>query len=120
VSAHLAACDVLVQPYEDGASTRRGSLMAGVALGRPTVTNRGRHTEALWSEERPVQLTDSSAPHAFASAVTKLLADAPLRERLSAAARRVHAERFALAHGVAALREPPAPAPATKPSAEER
>jgi glycosyltransferase involved in cell wall biosynthesis len=117
VSAHLAACDVLVQPYEDGASTRRGSLMAGIALGRPTVTNRGRHTETLWSEERPVQLTDSSAPHAFASAVTKLLADAPLRERLSAAARRVHAERFALARGVAALREPPAPA---EPSAEER
>lgn len=116
VSAHLAACDVLVQPYEDGASTRRGSLMAGVALGRPTVTNRGRHTEPLWAEERPVQLTDSSAPHAFASAVRKLLADAPLRERLSAAARRVHAERFALARGVAALREPPPPA---EPSAEE-
>jgi glycosyltransferase involved in cell wall biosynthesis len=118
VSAHLAACDVLVQPYEDGASTRRGSLMAGVALGRPTVTNRGRYTEALWSDERPVQLTDSSAPHAFASAVTKLLADAPLRERLSAAARRVHAERFALSHGVATLRKPPAP-PAER-SAEER
>jgi glycosyltransferase involved in cell wall biosynthesis len=118
-SAHLAACDVLVQPYEDGASTRRGSLMAGVALGRPTVTNRGRHTETLWSTEKPVHLTDSPAPHALAGAVTKLLADAALRERIAANARLVHAERFALARAVAALRQPPAP-PAEPRAAEER
>jgi glycosyltransferase involved in cell wall biosynthesis len=118
-SAHLAACDVLVQPYEDGASTRRGSLMAGVALGRPTVTNRGRHTEELWSAEKPVQLTDTPAPHALAGAVTKLLADAALRERIAGNACRVHAERFALARAVAALREPPVP-PAESSAGEER
>jgi glycosyltransferase involved in cell wall biosynthesis len=105
-STHLAACDVLVQPYEDGASARRGSLMAGIALGRPTVTNRGRHTEALWADERPVLLTESPAPHALAGAVTRLLADAALRERIADNARRVNAERFALARAVAALREP--------------
>jgi glycosyltransferase involved in cell wall biosynthesis len=104
VSTYLAACDVLVQPYEDGASTRRGSLMAGVALGRPTIANRGRSTEELWTAERAIQLTDSHAPHAFAGAVTKLLADAALRERLSENARRAYAERFAMAHTVAALR----------------
>ena len=108
VSTYLAACDVLVQPYEDGASTRRSSLMAGVALGRPTIANRGRSTEELWSAERAIQLTDSHAPHAFAGAVTKLLADATLRERLSENARRLHAERFAMIHTVAALRAEPA------------
>jgi glycosyltransferase involved in cell wall biosynthesis len=110
VALHLAACDLLVQPYEDGASTRRGSLMAGVALGRPTIANRGRSTEDLWSAERAVQLTDSFAPHAFAGAVTKLLADATLRERLAENARRIHAERFAISRTVAALRAEPAPA----------
>jgi len=110
VALHLAACDLLVQPYEDGASTRRGSLMAGVALGRPTIANRGRSTEDLWSAERAIQLTDSFAPHAFAGAVTKLLADATLRERLAENARRLHAERFAISHTVAALRAEPAPA----------
>ena len=108
VATYLAACDVLVQPYEDGASTRRGSLMAGVALGRPTIANRGRSTEELWAAERAIQLTDSHAPHAFAGAVTKLLADAALRERLSGNARRLHAERFAMVHTVAALRTEPA------------
>ncbi|MFL5617695.1 MAG: glycosyltransferase family 4 protein [Gemmatimonadaceae bacterium] len=104
VAAHLAACDLLVQPFEDGASTRRGSLMAGVALGRPTIANRGRSTEELWSAERAIHLTDSHAPHAFAGAVTKLLADANLRQRLAENARRLYAERFAMAHVVAALR----------------
>lgn len=113
VAAHLAACDLLVQPYEDGASTRRGSLMAGVALGRPTISNRGRTTEELWSAERAIHLTDSHAPHALAGAVTKLLADAPLRERLAENARRLHAERFAIAHAVAALRAEPAAVGAT-------
>ena len=113
VATYLAACDVLVQPYEDGASTRRGSLMAGVALGRPTIANRGRSTEELWAAERAIQLTDSHAPHAFAGAVTKLLADTALRERLIDNARRLHAERFAMVHTVAALRAEPAKAGAS-------
>jgi glycosyltransferase involved in cell wall biosynthesis len=104
VSTYLAACDVLVQPFEDGASTRRSSLMAGIALGRPTIANRGRSTEDVWSSERAIHLTDSHAPHAFAGAVTKLLADANLRELLADNARRLHAERFAMVHAVAALR----------------
>jgi glycosyltransferase involved in cell wall biosynthesis len=108
VATYLAACDLLVQPFEDGASTRRGSLMAGVALGRPSIANRGRRTEELWSVERALHLTDSHAPHALAGAVTKLLADPALRERLAENARRLHLERFALVHGVAALHAEPA------------
>ena len=105
VAMHLAACDVLVQPYDDGASTRRGSLMAGVALGKPTIANRGPSTEELWSAERAIHLTDSYAPHALAGGVTKLLADAALRERLAESARRLHAERFAMTHTIAALHD---------------
>ncbi len=38
-AAYLSACDLLVQPFPDGASSRRTSLMAGLALGVPIVTN---------------------------------------------------------------------------------
>jgi hypothetical protein len=95
---------VLVQPYEDGVSARRGSLMAGLALGRPIVTNRGSNTEELWTIERAVHLTDSAAPHALGGAVTKLMADPGVRSWLGSAAARLHADRFALARGVALLR----------------
>lgn len=38
VAADLAMCDVLFMPYEDGASLRRGTLMAGLANGCAIVT----------------------------------------------------------------------------------
>ncbi|HEX6042118.1 glycosyltransferase [Longimicrobium sp.] len=44
VSLHLQAADVALQPYPDGADTRRTSLMACLANGVPTVTTRGRFT----------------------------------------------------------------------------
>jgi len=49
LSSHVAACDVLIQPYLDGVSTRRTSFMAGLAHGRAIVTNHGRATEPLWA-----------------------------------------------------------------------
>ena len=112
-SAHVAACDLLVQPYEDGVSARRGSLMAGLALGRPTITNRGPSTEEIWVLERAVHLTDSAAPHALGGAVTKLMADSGLRSWLSTAGSRLHAERFALSRGVALLRDDAADSPSS-------
>jgi glycosyltransferase involved in cell wall biosynthesis len=38
VSAHLLACDLLALPYRDGASFRRGSLLAALEHGRPIVS----------------------------------------------------------------------------------
>lgn len=58
VAAHLAAADVLYQPYPDGVSSRRGSTMAGLALGLPIVTNSGHLSETIWRDERCVVLVD--------------------------------------------------------------
>lgn len=38
VSAYLHAVDLLVMPYRDGSSLRRGTLMAALAHGRPLIT----------------------------------------------------------------------------------
>lgn len=38
VSAYLHAVDVMVMPYRDGSSLRRGTLMAALAHGRPLIT----------------------------------------------------------------------------------
>ena len=79
VSAHLSTCDILLQPYDDGASARRGSLMAGLALGLPIVSNRGPVTGAIWTSRSPVYLAQSAQPADLARAVSELLSNDALR-----------------------------------------
>jgi hypothetical protein len=45
-SLHLQACDLAIQFYPDGASTRRTSLMAALLNGTATITTSGRLTES--------------------------------------------------------------------------
>jgi glycosyltransferase involved in cell wall biosynthesis len=104
VSAHIAACDLMVQPYEDGVSARRSSLMAVLALGRPAITNEGASTEAIWRTDGAVHLADSTEPGELAAAVSTLLADPARRTALGAAGGRLHAQHFDLAHAVVRLR----------------
>ena len=105
LSPHVSACDVLIQPYVDGVSTRRTSLMAGLAHGAPIVTTSGRLTEPLWAEREAVVLVPVEDVSALAEATKTLLADEARRLRLSAAARALYDERFAVQRTIAALRE---------------
>jgi glycosyltransferase involved in cell wall biosynthesis len=50
VSIHLQAADAAIQPYPDGADTRRTTLMACIANGVPTITTKGRFTDWTWLE----------------------------------------------------------------------
>jgi glycosyltransferase involved in cell wall biosynthesis len=103
VSAHLQACDLMVQPYIDGISTRRTTAMAGLALGKALVTTDGPNTESVWRRSGAVELTPLD-PRSLAASVLELLADPARRKALGARAERVYRERFALEHVVAELR----------------
>ena len=104
LSSHLAACDLLLQPYPDGVSSRRTSLMAGLAHGLPVVTTAGRLTEPLWETCGAVALAPAEDPDAITTLVARLLDDAGARARLGARALSLYRERFDLSHTVAALR----------------
>jgi glycosyltransferase involved in cell wall biosynthesis len=87
VSAHLGATDLMVMPYRDGVSLRRGTLMAVLAHGRPLVTTEPaapapelRHGENVW-------LVPPDDPVALAEAVVALAGDAARRGRLGHGAR---------------------------------
>ncbi|HEX2093816.1 MAG TPA: glycosyltransferase family 4 protein [Longimicrobiaceae bacterium] len=107
ISRHLAACDLLVQPYPDGVSTRRTSLLAGIAHGIPTVTTHGPATEALWSESGAVALAPGSEPLTVAALIESLLADPEARRRLGHAGRRLYESRLALSRTIQELRSTP-------------
>lgn len=61
VSIHLQAADAAIQPYPDGADTRRTTLMACLANGVPTVTTRGGFTDLTWLES-PLTYGDPARP----------------------------------------------------------
>jgi glycosyltransferase involved in cell wall biosynthesis len=106
LAAHLAVCELLVQPYPDGVSTRRGSAMAGLALGRPLVTNAGHLTEPLWRELGAVSLVEGTDPAALAAAAERLLSHPEERVALGTRAAEVYRERFSLERTLEALLSP--------------
>jgi len=110
VSVHLAACDVMLQPYPDGISSRRTSAMAGLAHGRPTVTTDGWLTEPIWrAPASGVVLESAGDASALAHAAASLVRDRPRRLRLGDEARALYDARFDLRHTIAALRAPGVP-----------
>jgi glycosyltransferase involved in cell wall biosynthesis len=103
-AAALSACDILLQPYPDGATTRRTSLMAGLREGVATVTTRGFLTETIWSESGAVVLADAGEPARIADAVERLLDDANARREQGARGRETYARSFSMAITVERLR----------------
>ena len=103
LSVVLQACDVVAQPYGEGVSSRRGTLMAALAHGLPVVTTEGRLSETIWRESGAVRLVPPGDPDAAARAIVTLYHDAGERARLGSAARALYAARFDLSHTIDAL-----------------
>ena len=104
LSLALQACDMMIQPYQDGVSTRRGSVMAALAHGRAVVTTTGVATEPLWAQSGAVAMAPVDDHFALQSLIARMLADESERLRTESAAKKLYAQRFALGHTIAALR----------------
>jgi glycosyltransferase involved in cell wall biosynthesis len=104
IAAHLAACDVLLQPYGDGVSGRRTSLMAGLALGVPIVTNVGDQTESMWLDSDALLVARTSGE--LAPAIESVLGDASLAAGLHERGGALYRERFSIDRAVDTLRSP--------------
>ncbi|HSN77929.1 MAG TPA: glycosyltransferase family 4 protein [Anaerolineae bacterium] len=89
VSANLFAADIAMLPYRDGASFRRGSLMAAIAHAMPVISTEPvvtipdlRHGENIW-------LAPARSPDALAEAAAHLWREPALRRQLSQGARQL-------------------------------
>jgi len=84
VADALLRSTLVVAPYGDGASTRRGSLIAPLVLGCPVLSTRGKNTGSLLADCDGLLLAPPEKA-AYLSAVRQLLDDPPaltaLRER---------------------------------------
>lgn len=95
VSVHLSAMDLHLAPFVDGASTRRGSLLAGLQHGVPTVSTQGPLTDPLLAEENgeAFRLTPADDVDAFRRAALELHSSPGSRRTM-----RARAEYFFTAH----------------------
>lgn len=89
VSAFLTAAEVVVLPYRDGVSLRRGTFMAVTAHRRPLITTEPPfpipelvHGENVW-------LTPIDDESALSQAIIELLSDRKLQENLGRGARKL-------------------------------
>jgi len=111
ISIHIAACDLMIQPYPSGVSSRRTSLMAGLSHGKPIVTSSGDATEPLWAASGAVALAPAEDPDALSRLVKHLCADAGKRLDIGRAARQLYQDRFDISHTIASLRAAGPPKP---------
>ncbi len=96
VATRLAACDLLMQPFPDGISTRRTSAMAGLALGVPIVTSDGHLTDSVWRTSGAVSLAPVGRAEELGRLCLQLLQDPARREELGRRGKALYAERFSL------------------------
>jgi glycosyltransferase involved in cell wall biosynthesis len=77
---------MLVMPYRDGASLRRGTLMAALAHGRPLITTTPASPTPELVDGQNVRLIPRGDAAALAEAVRRLASDGALRDALGAGA----------------------------------
>jgi glycosyltransferase involved in cell wall biosynthesis len=103
IAAAIAGCDLMLQPYPDGVTTRRTTVMAGLANARPVLTTRGALTETVWHATRSVALESVDAA-ALARRAVALLNDPMQLIDLGSRGEAAHRAHFSLEHTIARLR----------------
>lgn len=78
----LLGADAYTVPYDDGASLRRGTLMAGFQIGIPIVTTAPRYADPSLRPGETILSVPPRSPEALAHCIRSLLADPALQERL--------------------------------------
>jgi glycosyltransferase involved in cell wall biosynthesis len=87
VSRALMICDAVALPYQDGASLRRGSLLAAIAHGRAIVTTTPAYTVQGLIDTQSVLFVPPDDPMSLANAIERVLTDRVLRDQLERGAR---------------------------------
>jgi glycosyltransferase involved in cell wall biosynthesis len=103
-AATLRACDLLVQPYPDGVTTRRTSVMAALTTSVPVVTTDGPLTEPVWAQSKGVALAPAGDVARFVDQAAALAADPASSTALGARGRDLYDAQFALDVTIARMR----------------
>lgn len=93
VSRELAGADLMLAPFIDGVTLRRGSVVAGLQHGLAVLSTVSAHTDATMRDSPGLRLERS--PAEFVAAAHKLASDRDSLTQLAAAGRRLFDDHFA-------------------------
>ena len=96
LSAHLQACDIMVQPYPRGVDTSRTSAMVGLSHGKPIITTLGPNTEVIWEKSSCVKLVPVQKNDLFIKLIEDLVTSTKARDALSKNAIQTYRNFFSL------------------------
>ncbi len=97
VSQRLAAIDIYLAAYAEGATTRRTTLMVAFQHGLATVTTRGPLTDTVLAREdgKAFLLSGMNIPNHFQMQVLRLARETELRSRIAQGAATLYEQEFA-------------------------
>lgn len=104
LSAHIQACDLMVQIYPQGVDTSRTSIMVGLSHGKPIVTTAGSKTEEIWYETSCVSLAPSNDIAGLQKSIELLISNPQKLVHLGHRAFDTYKKYFSLEHCVNTLR----------------
>lgn len=93
----IATMDIMLNPFKDGISTRRGSAMAALQQGVPLLTTSGHATDSIWNsfDEQNVFLADSTSLSSWKTTTTRAsMTIAANRRRIREDAKQVYKQNF--------------------------
>lgn len=94
VSRALSCCDVFLSPISDGASSRRGSLLAGLGHGLPCISTLGASSDEIFRQAAQTAFVAADGMEDFARHCQSLCLDSELRLRLARDAQAFHDRTF--------------------------
>lgn len=103
VAHHIRASDIMIQPFADGANTRRTSLMACLINRRATVSTTGHHCEAFWSDEKAVRLIELRNTKSAVYEICELIREPRIAVELGKRGYEYYSEHLSLKRTVTSL-----------------
>ena len=100
VARHITAMDIHLCPFLDGVSTRRGSFMAGLQQGVPSVTNVGENTDRVLraAAGNAFVAVSEANPAAYAEAALRLYREPAARLAVGRAGEALYESTFTFDH----------------------
>ena len=94
VSAHIQACDILLQTYPKGVTAKNTSLITALSHEKAILAPKGERTENFWEVKKPVSLYQENSDLDFIEKFEEIVYDSSLKKQLEKKARETYLQIF--------------------------